>query len=217
MQKPKPVHHVFVRYRDGDDFWHHETAFVDKADAEVERDCYREDPNVKACRLILGPDTLEFIGEARRKLNGDRPTSPPIVLIACSSTKRKERQEARTLYSSALFQAARGYAELLGGPWFVISAKHGLVPPAEELAPYDRKIEDLGLDRRRVWAASVAASLANRFPSGGRVVLLAGALYRRELVPFLETRGFSIDVPLEGLGIGHQKQKLKELCQCVQS
>lgn len=140
-------------------------------------------------------------------------TVPPIVLVACSATKERVRCPARLLYRSPLFALARQYAERLGGPWFVLSALHGLVEPEAPLDPYNRTLADLDPVGRQSWAHRVALELDRRFPGRGRVVVLAGALYRRDLAPRLEALGFSISVPLEGLGIGQQKKRLKELCQ----
>src|SRR5919112_682042 len=42
-----------------------------------------------------------------------------------------------TLFRSPGFASARAHAEHSGYPWFVLSAKHGLLDPGEVVSPYD--------------------------------------------------------------------------------
>jgi hypothetical protein len=39
---------------------------------------------------------------------------------------------------------------------------------------------------------------------GTKVIFLAGKRYREDIIPFLTGKGFSVEVPMEGLGIGSQ-------------
>ena len=59
----------------------------------------------------------------------DTPGSPDGVLVGCVKSKLDHPAPARDLYTSALFRKARAHAEATGGPWFVLSAEHGLHLP----------------------------------------------------------------------------------------
>lgn len=121
-----------------------------------------------------------------------------VTLVSCVAGKAKAPCEARDLYRSAWFAKARGVAEL-GGRWYILSAKHGLLLPWQVVEPYD---QTLGANAAE-WADGVAASLS-RLESPGEVLLLAGARYAGPLGPRLERAGFSPRTPLRGLGIGRQ-------------
>jgi hypothetical protein len=45
------------------------------------------------------------------------------------SQKERIALPAKRLYRSALFQGRRSYAEAAARPWFIISARYGLVDP----------------------------------------------------------------------------------------
>ena len=155
------------------------------------------------------------------------PTPPPaaprrtvdaITLIACAATKGPLPAAAKSLYQSDWFRKARAYAEALGDPWFILSAKHGLVSPDARLSPYDFAMKDKTPGARREWAEDVSdqvltvAADLDADPMGGgaplTVRVLAGEQYRRYLVPMLKASGFNVLVPMKGLGIGKQKQWL---------
>jgi hypothetical protein len=49
------------------------------------------------------------------------------VLVSCVKDKLDHPAPAKDLYTSDLFRKARGYAERVGVPWFILSSEHGLV------------------------------------------------------------------------------------------
>jgi hypothetical protein len=65
----------------------------------------------------------------------DSAAPSPVVLVACAGTKVPRQAAAKDLYASALFLKSRSYAERVGGRWFILSAKHGLLGPEELVAP----------------------------------------------------------------------------------
>jgi hypothetical protein len=134
-----------------------------------------------------------------------------VALVSCVKSKLDHPAPARDLYTSALFRALRGYAETHADAWFILSAEHGLVDPHEVLAPYERTLNRMGKSQRQEWATRVKAELASRVPAGAEVIILAGQRYREDLIPFLRDRGHSVAIPLEGLPLGRQLQRLKEL------
>src|SRR4051812_25424090 len=60
-----------------------------------------------------------------------------IILVGCSRTKASSAAPARDLFRGHGFELARDYAGRAGGPWFVLSAKFGLLHPDDVVGPYD--------------------------------------------------------------------------------
>lgn len=134
------------------------------------------------------------------------------VLIACSTRKAPSPAYASELYQGALFRASVRYAQALGLPWAVLSAEYGLVLPTDVIAPYDRRITDLRATRRVVWGQQCVIDLFRRLGHPRRAILLAGRDYREHVEPQLHRRGVpEVVVPLAGLAIGLQRQRLAAL------
>ena len=51
---------------------------------------------------------------------------------------------------------------------------------------------------RVAWAERVQRQLLELLPAGAVVVVLAGDRYREGVVPFLESHGFTVEVPMDG-------------------
>lgn len=142
-------------------------------------------------------------------------TAKTVHLIACVKTKAAGPRAAKDLYRSDWFRKARAYVEAQGGPWFILSAQHGLLDPEAFIAPYDDTLLTMPRSARMAWATRVhAALLARRLtPSlGARVVILAGARYREFLEPWLaaqDPNGARVEIPMRGLGLGQQLAWLK--------
>lgn len=134
-----------------------------------------------------------------------------IALVSCVKSKRPLPAAARDLYTSTLFQALRRYAERHADAWYILSAEHGLLQPEQVITPYERTLNNMTKGERQAWAAGVMKMLPEVLRPGAEVIILAGVRYRKDLVPFLEQRGFSVRIPLEGLRFGEQLQRLNEL------
>src|SRR6266545_470260 len=124
-----------------------------------------------------------------------------IGLVGCSQRKLPHPAPARELYNSALFQFASRYCAATCDLWFVLSAQHGLVEPAEILAPYDQSLRRLDQAGREAWAGRVVEQLRQRslLNAGHSFLLHAGAVYANPLMQHLHA-----EQPLRGLGIGQQ-------------
>lgn len=127
-----------------------------------------------------------------------------IHLLSCVGQKRSVPAPARLLYTSPWFRKARSYAESAGHPWFVLSAKHGLVHPDQVISPYDLTLNNMPIADRRQWASKVLTQLGPYLNGVEAVVFLAGQRYREFLEPSLRSRGLVVSIPMEGLGIGKQ-------------
>ena len=93
--------------------------------------------------------------------------------------------------------------EFLGAPWFILSAKHGLLAPDEIIDPYDIPLKQRG------WSEKVIAQMEDKLPHANGVVLFAGIPYRQFILPYLKDRYGEVSLPLEGLGYQQQINLLR--------
>jgi hypothetical protein len=133
-----------------------------------------------------------------------------VALVSCVKTKRKSAVAAKNLYISQLFMGMRCYAEQNADAWFILSAKHGVLRPDQVVAPYERTLKNMPKRDRVAWAKRVQLQLLELLPAGAAVVVLAGERYREGVVPFLESHGFTVEVPMDGKNFGQQLHWLKE-------
>jgi len=134
-------------------------------------------------------------------------TSPKLFLGSCVGQKQPSPTRAKDLYTSPWFRLARAYVEATGCPWFILSAKYGLVHPDQLIEPYERTLNRMPIEERRAWAGRVGAEL-DRLLGVQEVIFLAGARYREFLSDHLRNGGIRVEVPMEGLTIGLQLQWL---------
>jgi len=127
-----------------------------------------------------------------------------VYLVSCVGAKRPTATAAKDLYISDWFVKARRHVERTGCPWFILSAEHGLVPPDEVIAPYEKTLNTMSAGERRRWARRVIGQMAELMPAAKHIVFLAGARYREGLTEYLQQRGVVVDVPMQGLRIGEQ-------------
>ncbi len=133
----------------------------------------------------------------------------PVYLVSCVAQKASTPQPARDLYISDWFLKARAYVESTGCRWFILSALYNFLPPETVIPPYNLVLEyHDGNDRIRqqTWSKITADLAAKRLFHGTPLVIFAGQAYRQFLVPELKGKGFPVEVPLLGMGIGQQKK-----------
>jgi hypothetical protein len=124
--------------------------------------------------------------------------------VSCVGLKQPVAAPAQELYISDWFRKARAYVERLGCPWYILSAEHGLVSPAEVLDPYERTLNTMSVLERRAWAVEVWRLLRPELAGKDRVIFFAGQRYREFLVDPIREFGMRVEVPLEGMRIGEQ-------------
>ncbi len=93
--------------------------------------------------------------------------------------------------------------------WFILSAEYGLLEPDEVVEPYDRTLKSMSKAERKEWSEEVLEQLFMYLAPGDDVWFFAGKHYREFLMRGLHNEGMSFYAPLEGMGIGQQKQWLK--------
>lgn len=131
-----------------------------------------------------------------------------VALVSCVKTKRAEASPAGDLYTSPLFVGMRSYAKHHADTWYILSAKHGLLRPDEMVEPYEMTLKKMKKADRNAWADRVQHQLLAVLPPVAEVIFLAGECYREGLVPFLQQRGFTVQVPMAKLKMGPQLQWL---------
>jgi len=146
-------------------------------------------------------------GNEARVPRGDAEAKCDLVLIGCVKTKLLGRHKAKDLFISPLFVGRRRRAEALRQPWFILSARYGLLDPEAVVDSYDVSLNNAGFQERRRWSARVIAELQKRVGDlrGKAIELHAGAAYRNfGLTQGLLALGASVVVPLEHARQGEQ-------------
>jgi hypothetical protein len=91
---------------------------------------------------------------------------------------------------------------------FILSAKYGLLDLEQEIAPYEQTLNNMRVNEVKQWASSVIEQIKKISTiDETEFVFLAGEKYRKYLLPHIK----NAQIPLEGLRIGEQLQRLKEL------
>ena len=131
---------------------------------------------------------------------------PDLILIGCVRTKRATACPAAELFASPLFEGRRRYAAGQGLPWYIVSAKFGLLAPGDVIGPYDVYLADQSPAYRKTWGEFVVAQLEQKHPDlqGRTVEVHAGAAYADPLRAPLAARGAALVTPLAHLRQGEQ-------------
>lgn len=130
-----------------------------------------------------------------------------VTLIQCTNNKVSDNPDkvfrAKDLYmESTYFKKMRAWAEARGNPWYILSAKHGLLAPNEIVAPYNER----GLEKHQ--AIQVAGLLSGIGVE--RVDICAGRDYTEHLIAELEHDGIEVVEHFAGEPIGTRMKLLGE-------
>jgi hypothetical protein len=133
------------------------------------------------------------------------PSSDRVLLVGCSRRKTSAAAPARELFRGETFRRARAHAVASGRPWFVLSAKFGLLDPDDVVGPYDVYLPNQPAAYREVWGEWVVAQLCTRRPLAGVIVEVhAGEAYCAPLRTPLQRVGATVETPLAGLRQGER-------------
>lgn len=154
----------------------------------------------------------------------DCVATPRIALVGCGSSKVDlddgETIAAKDLYDSNYFRLKREFAETCCDEWVILSAKHGLLSPSEEIEPYDASLTPrsdsyIGDYEAGKWAVRTSRSI-NVYDSFRAIyahyVVLAGEDYVTHIEDQLQRLRyvrFPFRSPDLG-GIGDQQRWLRE-------
>jgi hypothetical protein len=99
-----------------------------------------------------------------------------VVLVGSSGALAASPRPAAEIFESEQFARARRHAVESGQPWFVLSARHGLLDPADVVDPFALLFGDQPADYRAAWAERVAGQLAERVRLSGAIVEVHGGV-----------------------------------------
>lgn len=171
----------------------------------------RSDRASKETQMGLGLERIaaDFLAGApqpREEKTIDASASP-FVVLGCGDRKREGKHRAVDLYTGPLFSARLAYAEKLGGPHAILSAKLGLVSPSQEVETYDLNISQLSSAEADAWSREAAGKILAQAGDRPIVLLLAGKYLSVE--QYLPSD--RVVVPARGLPLGKQIQALRAL------
>jgi hypothetical protein len=161
-------------------------------------------PNRRNQQVYTEP--LRTVDEVRAAA-GD---TPPVVCIACGSTKLDAPARAADMYTSDVFKKNLAAARAITGDdsrIYVISAKHGYLPLDRTIDPYDASFNQTGRTANNVDYVVTALQMraqANSLPDGPAVVL-GGKEYLGAVVSTIGDRPV-IPAFAGAKGIGEHKQ-----------
>ena len=147
-------------------------------------------PPSSASPILIAPRMTE----GGSKAEGAPLPDADLCLVSCGRRKVQNAVPAKDLYTSDRFQKTRRLVEREGWPWFILSAKHGLLDPERMTECYDMTLKTMDAGARRDWARTVLVSLEPHLAGVQSIVIFAGALYREHLEPVLRGRGIEVHV-----------------------
>jgi hypothetical protein len=128
-----------------------------------------------------------------------RPSPARVVLVGSSGETGAAPVPVAELFESPGFARTRDRAVRSGVPWFVLSAKHGLLDPHDVVSPYEVQIGDQSPGYRTAWGEWVVAQLGDRVRLDGLTVEVHGGVdFAQPLRQALSRRGASLEIPLPG-------------------
>ena len=131
-------------------------------------------------------------------------------MVSCVSVKQLGIHKAKDLYISEWFKKVRSYVENNNyDKWYILSAKYYLVNPEQELPYYEMYLPKQSKEYKQQWGIKVSEQLVFSNEEQAEIDIFAGMEYRKYLAPLLKARGFNVNVPMKGLGIGSQLKWLK--------
>ncbi|WP_426434595.1 DUF6884 domain-containing protein [Bradyrhizobium genosp. P] len=85
------------------------------------------------------------------------------------------------MYTSITFRLAKRYAIRRGVPWYILSAKHGLLHSDNHIHHYDLRPVHLGVAGRREWVSMILRQLEqDRVFDCRKIEILTGADWMRD-------------------------------------
>ena len=138
----------------------------------VDRGLYRR------VRTGAGPESAGGADvPARTSVRSAPPVQPTgvvpvarVLLVGCSQTKGAAPAPASDLFHGPGFRKASEYARRSGAPWFVLSARYGLLHPDDVIGPYDVYLGKQSAEYCAARGDWVVAQFGARLPLDGVAV-----------------------------------------------
>ena len=122
-----------------------------------------------------------------------------IMVVGSSGAASTDPMPAAALFQSEGFRRSRDLAVRSGLPWFVLTAKHGLLDPDDVIGPSDVDLGDQSVTYRSAWGEWVVAQLGDRVQLRGVTVEVHGGVdFAQPLRQPLARRGAALEIPLPG-------------------
>jgi cytoplasmic iron level regulating protein YaaA (DUF328/UPF0246 family) len=127
-----------------------------------------------------------------------------IGLIQCGAKKLPHKACAKDLYIGGLYTMYRRTIELVTSEWYILSAKHGLLRPYDEIDPYDQTLPKEGSTS---WDWLVLNQLHSIL--GGRNEVLCVLASRRYTSGW--AHDFRVITPVDGQSLGRCMSRAKSI------
>lgn len=166
----------------------------------------REDVELQ---LVHSESSLDFLKNEKNVL----------IITSCTKSKRGYDESvsspAKDMYQGDLFKKVKSYSEAMGFDYVIISAKYGVLHPADAINGYEMQLRTR-LDVEKI-RPEVEQKLRNILSPYDRIVVIAGENYRRVLVNllddrfvFIKTKGIGDLVSIVGRAIPGKNKNLTE-------
>ncbi len=131
-----------------------------------------------------------------------------IGLVSCVKKKASAPCQARDLYISPYFRKMRRFVEASCDDWRILSALHHMIRPTQVILPYEKTMKGMPRSEQRSWARTVYGQIRDEFQEPDAIILEihGGREYIRDLVPFLTSGGYRVELPVPPLPIGKRMQ-----------
>lgn len=135
-----------------------------------------------------------------------------MILVACSKKKAKVSSpvDACQLYRGQFFVKAAQWAERQSDPYYILSAKYGLLHRHRPILPYDESLPRGRRDRGQ-WALHVAKEIKEIEPPPAKITFITGQRYYDPLAAILQHHGYEARIVLAGLRYGEKLRALNEM------
>jgi len=157
-------------------------------------------------------NTKVIVKRDQREVNPTKPIQ--ITVISCGKQKNKGvKCLAKDAYSGRSFLLKRMYAELSNSPWFILSAKYGLIRPDRSINPnYDVTIKTKA--EYQEFAQKLKRQIPQylEFTMAEEIVFLGPSTYFKSLELALEGKDrITIKHLTKGLKQGQSQKKIKAI------
>jgi len=142
-----------------------------------------------------------------------------IAFIICCTKKKiwnvnpnsPKKVKAKDAYVGNLFKLAKELVIKLNAPWWIISAKYGILAPDEEIENYNMHIKQSKLTPEIIKKQLIEKGIVNY----KKIVILAGTDYCKLIEKVAKDLGIHVETPLKGLPLGKMLAKLKEMISTI--